>query len=274
MSDNQGLTPFELTLKVWGAYAGDSLGPRVLDAIATHVRRLAPSGTPVAALELLAMQVVLTCQPIFDPRTARSWVKQYDIVDDQAIESAEAVTNTSDGTGSCTDRFTKDPDQEIQGRRGCSNLWLVKQNGGQRIAGPAPKQPDAFPAPDPERISFRPGDRRQRCRHHPACPAGVGWAKSIPALSGRTRRCQRSGRYLVERIGYSASQPGLSWWPAGCGMPPGSCLASKGLCAVIDHPAGRGQPSALRAQAMAAFVASGDPGRRSPLPPASRLPIL
>jgi hypothetical protein len=25
--DNNGLTPFELTLKVWGAYAGDSLGP-------------------------------------------------------------------------------------------------------------------------------------------------------------------------------------------------------------------------------------------------------
>ena len=98
MSDNQGLTPFELTLKVWGAYAGDSLGPRVLDAIATHVRRLAPSGTPVAALELLAMQVVLTCQPIFDPRKARSWVKQYDIVEDKAIESAETVTITSDGT--------------------------------------------------------------------------------------------------------------------------------------------------------------------------------
>ncbi|HXQ36045.1 MAG TPA: NACHT domain-containing protein, partial [Anaerolineales bacterium] len=59
-TDNNGLTPFELTLKVWGAYAGDSLGPRVMDAIATHVRRVAPTGTPFAALELLAMQVVLT----------------------------------------------------------------------------------------------------------------------------------------------------------------------------------------------------------------------
>ncbi len=97
MTDNQGLSPLELTLKVWGAYAGDSLGPRVLDAIATHVRRLAPSGTPVAALELLAMQVVLTCQPIFDPRKARAWVKQYDIVDDKPIESAEAETLSPDG---------------------------------------------------------------------------------------------------------------------------------------------------------------------------------
>jgi HEAT repeat protein len=89
--DNTGLTPFELTLKVWGGYAGDSLGPRVLDAIATHVRRLAPSGTPVAALELLAMQAVLTLQPIFDPRQARSWVEQYDILEDRGLESAETV---------------------------------------------------------------------------------------------------------------------------------------------------------------------------------------
>src|SRR6266545_3319690 len=96
-NDNHGLTPFELTLKAWGAYAGDSLGPRVLDAIATHVRRVAPSGTPVAALELLAMQVVLTSQPIFDPRQARSWVKQYDIVEDKPIESAETVTKTAEG---------------------------------------------------------------------------------------------------------------------------------------------------------------------------------
>jgi hypothetical protein len=95
--DNNDLSPFELTLKVWGAYAGDSVGPRVLDSIATHVRRLAPSGTPVAALELLAMQVILTCQPIFDPRKARAWVKQYDIVEDTPIDSAETMTKTAEG---------------------------------------------------------------------------------------------------------------------------------------------------------------------------------
>ena len=35
------------------------------------------------------MQVVLTTQPIFDPRKARAWVKQYDIVEDKPIEGAE-----------------------------------------------------------------------------------------------------------------------------------------------------------------------------------------
>jgi hypothetical protein len=85
-SDNRGLTPFELTLKVWGAYAGDSLGPHVLEAIATHVRRLAPGNTPLAALEMLAMQIVLTAQPIFDPRKAREWVRKF-----EPSEEAELV---------------------------------------------------------------------------------------------------------------------------------------------------------------------------------------
>ncbi len=92
--ENAFLTPFELTLKVWGTYAGDSLGARVLDAIATHIRRVAPSGTPVAALEMLAMQVVLTSQPIFDTNKARAWVRQYDIVDEKAIEGETTETRT------------------------------------------------------------------------------------------------------------------------------------------------------------------------------------
>jgi HEAT repeat protein len=95
-TDNTGLTPLELTLKVWSAYAGDSLGARVLDFIAAHVRRVAPAGTPLAALELLAMQVVLTSQPIFDPRNARAWVRQYDIVDDRSLENADTEDSSEE----------------------------------------------------------------------------------------------------------------------------------------------------------------------------------
>ncbi len=78
-TENQSLTPLELTLKVWAGYAGDSLGPDILDAIATHIRRLAPRGTPLAALETLGMQAALSSQPIFDSRTAREWVKNYEV---------------------------------------------------------------------------------------------------------------------------------------------------------------------------------------------------
>jgi HEAT repeat protein len=86
-SANHTLTPLELTLKVWAGYAGDSLGPSVLDAIATHIRRLAPSGAPLAALETLGMQVALSAQPIFDSRSAREWVKNFELPEEAPAEA-------------------------------------------------------------------------------------------------------------------------------------------------------------------------------------------
>ncbi len=77
------LTPLELTLKTWGAYAGDLRGPRPLDALATHLRRLIPANVPAQAVESLAIQTHLAAEPIFDPRRAREWVK--------AFEPAEAL---------------------------------------------------------------------------------------------------------------------------------------------------------------------------------------
>ena len=86
-SENHTLTPLELTLKIWAGYAGDSLGPSILDAIATHIRRLAPSGTPLAALETLGMQVALSAQPIFNSRSAREWVKNFELPEETPSES-------------------------------------------------------------------------------------------------------------------------------------------------------------------------------------------
>ena len=95
--DNQKLSPLELTLKVWGGYAGDSLGPHVLESIASHVRRLAPNNTPLAALEALAMQVVVNGQPIFDPRNAREWVKSFE-PPEEAEPSQEDQNNIPEET--------------------------------------------------------------------------------------------------------------------------------------------------------------------------------
>ncbi|MEJ5226090.1 MAG: NACHT domain-containing protein, partial [Anaerolineales bacterium] len=75
--DNIGLTPLEYTLRVWGVYAGDILGPRPVDAIATHIRRLTPADTPPEALQILALQSNLTLAPIFDARQGREWVKSF-----------------------------------------------------------------------------------------------------------------------------------------------------------------------------------------------------
>ncbi len=92
-TDNYTLTPLELTLKIWAGYAGDSLGPDILDAIATHIRRLAPTGTPLAALETLGMQVALSSQAIFDSHSAREWVKNFELPEEEAIESDNGEEN-------------------------------------------------------------------------------------------------------------------------------------------------------------------------------------
>ena len=52
-ADAGSLTPLELTLKAWGAFAGDLRGPRPIDALESHVRRITPANTPHEALESL-----------------------------------------------------------------------------------------------------------------------------------------------------------------------------------------------------------------------------
>jgi HEAT repeat protein len=96
--DNTQLTPFELTLKAWGAYAGDLLGPRMIENIAAHIRRLSPQNVPIAALEAVAIQVILNTQPVFDPGKAREWVKSFDIEEKETPEGTVDAAAGEAGT--------------------------------------------------------------------------------------------------------------------------------------------------------------------------------
>ena len=259
-TDNHGLTPFELTLKVWGAYAGDSLGPRVMDAIATHVRRLAPLGTPVAALELLAMQVVLTAQPVFDPRTAQAWVKQYDVVDDRPIEGAQTVTETPEGTPialteSQKIRIKKSkageaiPSRGLLGKLVDSGLLLAHTNNKLRflhpvlngyLAGQAIGDNDADttllaqPDWDGKTLSLR----YLAARGDASAVADIMLKESGLPLHGQV--------FAVAR--WLRDAPKEASWRA---------KVFAGLLTILQA---EGQPLGLRGQAMAAFVMSGDPG--------------
>ncbi|HIE24428.1 MAG TPA: NACHT domain-containing protein, partial [Anaerolineales bacterium] len=93
--DANNLSPLELTLKTWGAYAGDGRGASALSAIDAHLRRLTPAEIPVEALEMLAMQSSLTTKPIFDSRKARDWVKSFEIPAEILYEE-EIVTEISE----------------------------------------------------------------------------------------------------------------------------------------------------------------------------------
>jgi HEAT repeat protein len=258
--DNHGLTPFELTLKVWGAYAGDSLGPRVLDTIATHVRRLAPSGTPVAALELLAMQVVLTSQPIFDPRKARAWVKQYDIVEDKPIDSAEAVTKTVDGmevplTESQKIRIKKSKAADAAPTYGLLSKMV---DSGLLVSHPNNKMRFLHPVLNGYLSGQAIGDNDADTT-----------LLAQPEWDGKTL----SLRYLAARGDASAvadillkeSDIPLHWqafvvarWLRDA--PKNAEWRVKVFASLLSILQAEGQPIGLRGQAMAAFVTSGDPG--------------
>ena len=75
LSEQAFLTPLELTLKVWAAYAGDLLGPGATDAIETHLRRMTakiPGGR--LSLEHLAAQMVINQQTVVARKDAEAWL--------------------------------------------------------------------------------------------------------------------------------------------------------------------------------------------------------
>ena len=259
-TDNHGLTPFELTLKVWGAFAGDSLGPRVMDAIATHVRRVSPVGTPLAALELLAMQVVLTTQPIFDPRTAQGWVKQYDIVEERPMDDAQPGNVTPEAkaaapTESQRIRIKKSKTGEAIPTHGLLNkmvdsgLLLLHTNNRMRflhpvlngyLAGQAIGDNDADttllaqPDWDGKTLSLR----YLAARGDASAVADIMLKESDLPLHDRA--------FAVAR--WLRDAPREAKWRA------------KAFSSLLTILQAEGQPLALRGQAMAAFVMSGDPG--------------
>jgi len=259
-TDSHGLTPFETTLQVWGAYAGDSLGPRVLDAIATHVRRLAPSGTPFAALELLAMQVVLTAQPIFDPRQARAWVKQYDIVEDEPIESAQTVTETPDGmppllTESQKIRIKKSrsgegmPTSGLLGKMVESGLLVSHPNSRMRFLHPVLNGYLAGQA-----IGDNDADITLLSQ-----PGWDGKTLSLRYLAARGDASAVADLMLKESdLPLHRQVFAVARWLRDA--PKEAAWRGKVFASLLTILQAEGQPLGLRGQAMAAFVVSGDPG--------------
>jgi HEAT repeat protein len=111
--NSRNLTPLELTLHVWAGCAGDGLGPHTLDAIGSHIRRLVPVNIPQAALESLAVQVMLTAKPIFDPHNARAWVKEFELPEEASTEPKQSPAGSDEASGGTS---AKD-DSETRGPR-------------------------------------------------------------------------------------------------------------------------------------------------------------
>lgn len=96
MEGNLSLTPLELTLKVWGAYAGDARGARPTDAIDAHLRRLLPPQAPMEALYAIGAQASLNGLALFETGRAREWTKSFEPV--APLPSSESTPTTRDET--------------------------------------------------------------------------------------------------------------------------------------------------------------------------------
>jgi hypothetical protein len=142
--NNQNLTPLELTLKAWTAYAGDGLGPHILQTIGCHVRRLAPTSAPAAALETLAMEVMLTAQPIFDPRKARAWVKNFELPEELDLEAGDSQPALSEPEARATEpqgqrgrtRHLTTPTAGLLGRLAATGLIMAFPQNKMRFVHP------------------------------------------------------------------------------------------------------------------------------------------
>jgi HEAT repeat protein len=249
---NQNLTPLELTLKVWGGFAGDSLGPRVTDAIASHIRRVAPADTPVAALETLAMQVILNAQPVFDPRKARDWVKSFEPVEEKPVEGQSAAEGDSSRTsplGPKKEATVQLPSSGLLGKMSESGLLLTHPNNRMRFLHPvlggylAGRALTAYKAD--ETLLGQPnwGGKLLAMRYLAA--QGDATRLVDEMLKTEDRLLERP---LLNAARWLRDAPREAAWR-------GKIMA--GLARVLQNEE---KPRGLRGQAMAAFALCGDPG--------------
>jgi HEAT repeat protein len=76
LNNTARLSPLELTLRVWAAFAGDSLGPSPLAAIEAYLRRMTADQPTknLAGLGQLAAQMVLAQRPVIERKNAENWL--------------------------------------------------------------------------------------------------------------------------------------------------------------------------------------------------------
>jgi len=257
-TDNTHLTPFEMTLKLWAAYAGDSLGPRVLDAIAAHVRRLAPSGTPVAALELLAMQVALTSQPIFDSSKARGWVKQYDVAKEDSTEDSESDKTITSEKIALTDSQKIKLKKPKAGEVPSTSLLGKLLESGLLVSHPNNKIRFLHPVLNGYLAGQAVGDNEADV----TLAAQADWDGKTLAMRYLAARSDASA--IVDYMLKESTLPlhGFTFTVAGWlkDAPKQAKWRAKVFASLLSLLQAEGQPTALRAQAMAAFALSNDPG--------------
>lgn len=107
-NDKSNQTPLELTLKVWATYAGDTLGHSSIDAIEAYIRRMI-SGVSNSrrGLELIALNSLVSAQPLFSLPDVDKWISSKDRIDKDRLEINLEVPHSSSELGTTQDKLGK-----------------------------------------------------------------------------------------------------------------------------------------------------------------------
>jgi hypothetical protein len=244
-SEPSNLTPLEITLKAWAAYAGDLRGARVPDMLEAHLRRLTPANSAREALEVLALQITMNKEPIFDPRKAREWVKSF--------EPEEAASPADGGTPEKVKNKTRKQakvqapsmglisklvESGLLSQHRDNRMRFVQPLFGGYLAGKALARHKADISNQPPWIG------KFLAMHFMASEGDA--SQMVAALLAQTDRPLSRNLLIPGR--WLRDAPRQAAWRGN--------LMSR-LVELLEQ---RGQPLGLRGQAMAALVVSNDPG--------------
>jgi HEAT repeat protein len=274
-TDNFGLTPLELTLKIWGAFAGDTRGPRPVDALEAHLRRLTPVNAPFEALYALGAQTSLNELAVFDNRRARDWTKAFE-------KAAPAETVASDAAALTAEV----PPFEAETGAGESAPALVEIKKDPKKPAEAPAQAVSSGLVSEMVLSgllAAHGGSRVRFAHpiYQGYLAGKGLAGSPNAAAPLLKQAIWSGqtntlRYLAAygdatlfvRELLTLEDPVLMRPKFAAARllrdaPRTAAWRGAVMAALVQVLQTEDNPLGLRGQAMAAFALSGDPSREA-----------
>jgi len=127
------LSPFELTLKVWGAFAGDLLGPSGMHAIETHLQRKnhGPPPTSRRALEQLSSNMMLSMRPVAKISSAEAWLKGET---PKEIEPIDTVTKIDQQEGVQRESAPSERLPLSGVLRDLVDKGLIQEHSGERIS--------------------------------------------------------------------------------------------------------------------------------------------
>ncbi|OGO22192.1 MAG: hypothetical protein A2Y54_05405 [Chloroflexi bacterium RBG_16_51_16] len=255
-TDYNFLTPLELTLKVWAGFAGDVIGPHPLESISAHIRRIAPPGLPLAALDTLAMQAILSAQPVFDPRSARSWVREFETSEDQngeetdkPIPDDQVKEPTETGKTRRTQKLLPKPTSGLLGRLVSSGMLITNIENRMRFIHPV------F-------IGFLAGRGLSTNKGNDAILNQPDWSGKYLAMRYLSAHGDPSSivQKLLEWSRLPMHRPVLAAARWLRDAPRDSAWSGKIFATLAALLQTEGIPLGLRGQALAAFMISGDPG--------------